>query len=252
MLPGLTARTMAVHRLDMLSWRTFFQFSLRSLFILTTICAISFGWRLERARKQRQIMRDYPDVGFLYDYESAADGFAKQDAVHWAPQWLLHRVGIDFFSDVVAVVIHYDDMKAAKAIGELPALRHVTIVQPNRDDWPQIQHFSRINSLYIVCSDVLLDRHIGDIASLRKLERLRIGIYDNSLITDAGLRHLKKLPELRHVELDRLIQITPAGIQDISEALPSCKIRYRLWYYGYQGPLRWVYVGCADANDWQR
>ncbi len=42
-------------------------------------------------------------------------------------------------------------------------------------------------------------------------------------MTDAGVTHLKEMKGLIHVDLNKT-QLTDAGLKELTEALPNCKV----------------------------
>ncbi len=89
------------------------------------------------------------------------------------------------------------------------------------------------------------DAHLADLCELRRLTALGLGatqISDNSLrtvgrlhwlerlsinattVTDAGIRHLESLSNLRELYLRECPNITDEGVARLRKALPNCKI----------------------------
>lgn len=65
------------------------------------------------------------------------------------------------------------------------------------------------------------DAQLVYLKNLTKLESLDLGL---TSITDAGLVHLTELTNLKNLNLLRSPRITDAGVVELQEALPNCKI----------------------------
>jgi hypothetical protein len=85
--------------------RRFLRFSIRTLLIVLTIFCVALGWKVERARKQREAVAWVHEMGgsVNYDYEFDDDGSSATDAKPPGSEWLRKHLGRDFFDDVVRV-----------------------------------------------------------------------------------------------------------------------------------------------------
>jgi hypothetical protein len=85
--------------------RRFLRFSIRTLLIVLTIFCVALGWKVERARKQREAVAWVHEMGgsVNYDYELDDDGSSAPDAKPPGSEWLRKQLGRDFFDDVVRV-----------------------------------------------------------------------------------------------------------------------------------------------------
>ena len=84
-----------------------YQFSLRSLLLATTLlCAVLslFAWQVKRAARQGRCIQAIRDRGgrVYYDY-NLANGQFDPEGKSQVPQWLLGRLGVDFFHRVARV-----------------------------------------------------------------------------------------------------------------------------------------------------
>jgi hypothetical protein len=80
--------------------RRWFQFSLRTLLVLTALVAVaaaSLGTRIERKRKERESIETLARLGCFFAYD---DSYKSEPA---GPTWLRFLLGDNFFSDVVSV-----------------------------------------------------------------------------------------------------------------------------------------------------
>ena len=96
--------------------RRFLRFSLRTFLLCVLVISVLFGWKVQRARKQREavswIQQSGGTVG--YDYEiirplRTGPSYSKvarnPNASPPATKWLRELVGIDFVDDVVMVFL---------------------------------------------------------------------------------------------------------------------------------------------------
>jgi hypothetical protein len=116
-------------------WR--FQFSLRTLMLAVTGIALFLAWfraHLDAANRQRRAVEGIVNSPFgMLDYSDhssfSVDPFPKgrkqeENVGGWAPLWLQHWLGHDFFASVVGANIETHHLKY---LAELPALRDVFV-----------------------------------------------------------------------------------------------------------------------------
>ena len=139
------------------SKRRLLRFSLRALLLLMLIVCITLGWKVEKARKQREAVTWVQQSGgwVKYDYE-----------------WLKKFVGLDFFHDVVAVEIHNSNKK------------HVSDVTP-------LAGLTSLEALHLSSTRV---SDVTPLAGLTSLKRLQLyGTQVSDVTPLAGLTSLKRL-----------------------------------------------------------
>ncbi len=83
--------------------RRWYQYSLRSLFLVTLVFALWLGWICHKANQQRNAVEAIEDLGgwVCYDYQVDASGDYTPDAEPPGPAWFRNLVGLDFLADVV-------------------------------------------------------------------------------------------------------------------------------------------------------
>jgi hypothetical protein len=71
------------------------------------------------------------------------------------------------------------------------------------------------------------DAVVSEISGLRRLEELiftlQLLYLNHTAITDAGLRHLRKLKQLKYLNLEGT-EVTDAGVHELRKAQPNAKI----------------------------
>ena len=85
--------------------RRWFQFSLRTLFVLVTVLCVWLAVTVNRARKQREAVAAIEAVGGLVTYEyqyDSSDTFSAT-AKPPGPEWLRELVGEEYFVSVTFV-----------------------------------------------------------------------------------------------------------------------------------------------------
>jgi hypothetical protein len=180
------------------------QFSLRTLLIFTALLAVVcglIGKKIEQKRRERQAIATIEDAGgyIEFDYQTAARG--GSDAAPFGPKWLRSMLGENFFSEAIAVhMVPTNDeglASAKKALQALPKLKRL-----------------------VICAPSLTDAGLANLSGLRQLETLEF--LDIHRVTDAGLKHLRALSELRYLDLGG--NFNKQAVAELRTALPNCKI----------------------------
>ena len=148
-----------------------FQFSIRSLLILTVAVAIPFNWmavEMKAAREQAETVDMVLKLGGFIDYtwQFDANGTRTYKAQPPGPEWLRKLLGTDFFSSVIRVGFFSDEVMADMR------MLHV--------------------------STQLTDAGLARIAGLTQLQGLSL---NSTQITDAGLAQIAGLPQLQALYL---------------------------------------------------
>jgi hypothetical protein len=149
--------------------RRWFQFSLRSLLIITALVAIScgvLGSKIERKRREREAVKAIEmRAGYVaYDFEVAG---LKEP---FGPSWLRELLGENFFSEITLAQLNNvgDDEIAEYA--------------------DTIKGFPKLKELRL-CAPGLSDSGLIYLSPLTQLESL---VFDESHVSDAGIAELQK------------------------------------------------------------
>jgi hypothetical protein len=210
--------------------RRWLAYSVRTMLVLILAIAVCLGWWVNSSRNQRAVVaavRAY-DVAANISYDNerfdtpgnamGGMGFTKEIRPWWLPASLERRLGRDYFYNVDTV-----------AFGQGPAApgaaRRGEILR-------EVARLRRLRQLVLYFS--VSDVDIANLVGLRSLERLELGedcpeLTDVSLrtlsrisslealeihdapITDAGLVHLGKLPQLKSLALGKAQTFSPVG-----------------------------------------
>lgn len=181
------------------NWRRLFQFRLRTLLVLTTIIAIALGWWSHKARRQREALEAFWELGggSTYDVSLPWTG-GKQDPPKW-PQWLLDNIDEDYLAGVDFLTL--EDTRVTDA---------------------DLQHLENLTALQelILDNTQTTDAGLQHIKGLTTLQEISLR---NTTVSDAGLECLSALKAL-DILVVRDTQVTKAGVARLQEALPNCTI----------------------------
>lgn len=216
--------------MDAKTKRRWYQFGLRTLFVLVTIACTGFGWiayKWRQAQIQREGVQSIQSVGgnIEYDYPWDEDGTYNSDKVTPPAGYLRNKFGDDLFLNVKVVSfwntgVHLDDA-ALTHLDTFTQLEAISLAGTGIRD----NSLARIRGLTQLVY-VGLDRNpITDVGieNLCGLTRLRGLELSDTKVSDAGLRHLHGLRKLRKVWLYGT-PVTDAGAQELKKALPKLEI----------------------------
>jgi internalin A len=203
-------------------WRRYFRFSMRRLVLLVLVIGGWLGWLTRSARIQRDAVAAIERSGGRAWYDCDQRGLSTPKPKNgqgppskrrlWPPGWLVDRVGIDYFSHPVMVVLWPREGRADEALFRVGQLRRLDtlIVYPEvlaDDSLAPLEGMSALKRLE------LFNTKVGDagLAHLKGLTGLRVLTFDGSSITDAGLAHVERLGELEYLSLNRT-GVSDAGL----------------------------------------
>ncbi|MGD0898054.1 MAG: hypothetical protein ABR915_09490 [Thermoguttaceae bacterium] len=229
-----------------LVFRLRFQFSIRSLLVLTVAVAIPCSWLAMEIKKAKEQKATVEGMAVGYDWETDAYGSLLPNAQPPEPQLLRELLGNDFFDQVAAASIRDDaQMERVKGLSRLcnvmgetqvtdaglkhleglSQLRVLNLVNSKITDGG-LQHLERLSQLkwLHLSGPAITAVGLQHLEGLCRLEEL--GIHDTK-VTNEWLRHLERLHQLRSVYLNRTA-ITDAGLRHL-ERLPQLQ---ELWLNG--------------------
>ena len=207
-----------------------FQYSLRTLFLLTLLVSIGMSWismKMQQARRQKQAVEAILRSGgwVFYDYEADEFGDFPQHPGSPGPKWLTKLVGRDFFACVVNVSFSTD--KGLEYLCELPEVRRVSLSNTGVTDG-ELRHLEglvHLRQLYL-CNLTVTDAGLTHLKGLARLETLYLV---RTAVTDEGLQYLSGLRQLKLLHLEGSNKVTPDGAEKLQKALPNCIIRWARW-----------------------
>jgi hypothetical protein len=168
------------------------------------LACIGMSWvsvKMQRARKQKEVVEEIKTLGGFveYDYEVDTAGNRIQGAQPSSPKWLRSLLGDDFFWNVDGVLLVNTQVTDAGL--------------------ERLKGFTQLQTLFLGNTQVT-DAGLEHLKGLTQLQYL---LLDNSQVTDAGLENLKGLTQLQWVQL-RGTEVTDAGVEKLQRALPNCRI----------------------------
>jgi hypothetical protein len=232
--------------------------SVRALMFLVLAIGAGLGWTMHvvrEARTQRESVSAIKEAGgdVFYDCELDPDRANMVRRPRYL-EWLDGRVGIDYFSNVVEVMLPGDltDVEL-RLVGRFPRIERV-LYDGSRssvtDAW--LAHLDGLANLreLDLSGTYITDAGLVHVKGMRRLRNLDLG---GTGITDAGLVHLSGLTNLVTLDL-RDTHVTKAGVvhlkglinlrsldvwgtgfddfaaQDLRRALPKVSVVFdRIW-----------------------
>jgi hypothetical protein len=173
-----------------------FQFSLRTLLVFVTLCAVLCSWvavKIDRARREWKVFAEIRDLGVWYRMSNSP-----------GPAWLRNTLGFDLFQHVEYLA--FGDVKVTETRLE------------------RLKELSQLRDLDI------RDQPVTDVEllQLKGLSQLRWLNLSGTKVTDAGLEHLGELKQLQELFLSGC-PITRKGVRKLQKSLPNCRIDEGFW-----------------------
>ena len=210
----------ATHPIAAPPQRRWYQYNLRTLFIVVTVVCGLLAWLVIPIERQRAAILSFRRLGADVIYSPIPDDES------WLRRTLRTALPCDYFDSID----HFN-------IQSCPTF--------SDSDLEWIQPLTRLEVL------VVYDAPVTDagLKHLSGLTRLRTLVLDKTQVTDAGLVHLQGLTQLRYLSLNktpirdnglaylhglkglreldlRNTQVTAAGIEELTLALPNCEIHH--------------------------
>jgi Leucine Rich repeat len=196
-------------------WRRYLRFSIRGLIVLVLFSGGGLGWLVHSARNQRGAAAAITAAGgsVQYDWEWR-NGNVYPAAKPWVPDWLVDRVGIDYFGHVTQVSFY----GSAKTDSDLTHIARLTqlerlsltgspISEAGLAHLSNLRALSRLDLDYTPITDAGLMRLTG-------LNRLSVLVLNGTQVTDTGLAHLTSLTNLAELNIAGT-QVTDAGLAQL-------------------------------------
>ena len=221
------------------SKRRWYQYSIRSLMLVTLVIACLLGYISHNARKQRAAVAWVKENGGKvgYDYNHSTNGAMYQQNPPPGPDWLREWIGIDYFSDVVLVDLQGKKTEDISPLQCLTKLKRLNLFGSQLRDISALKEFTELDHLLVSLAKIndltplegltnletlgLEGNHVKDIESLRKLKNLKELYLLIPIVRDfSGLYSLKNLKHLRISST----QITDQQVEKLKKALPQCYI----------------------------
>ena len=209
-----------------------FQFSLRSLFILMTVCAVLGGiyrYKADEAEEQRVAVEVIRKIGgskftVYYDCQIDEQGYLKNEEEQKSGEWARNLLGIDMVADVVQVDLGFrkvnnEDMNRLANMTEL-VLLGLEVADIGDDDLKYLVGMTKMEHLFLSGNTQISDIGLKHLVGMTKMRDLTL---TNTEITDEGLKYLAGMKNLKWLHLEGT-HVTPGAIADLHKVLPHCTI----------------------------
>ena len=187
------------------------RLSVRGLIVFVLASGAGLGWIVRSARIQRDAVVAITKNGGNYSYDwEWRDGKSIPGGIPLAPQWLVERIGIDYFGHVTRVTLFpVANDEVLVNVGRLNQLQELNLYRSAVSDagLSHLNGLTQLTRLYLgktAVSDAGL-AHLGVLGNLHELH------LDSTNVSDAGLAQLKRLDKLTKLDL-RNTQVTDAGL----------------------------------------
>ena len=112
--------------------RRWWQYSLRTFFVLLTVFCVWLGWTVHRANEQRKVVEWVKEMGGVvrYYYEFA-DGHFINDAKPPGPKWLRDFLGANYFQTVTVVDLYDTQVSDLTPLAGLKSLEFLGLQSTN-------------------------------------------------------------------------------------------------------------------------
>ena len=209
--------------------RRWFQFSLRSMFVLTAIVAALSSWTAHRMRQkavEERHVAKLREAGFEVRYTSDKYG-EKPVGFVWTPagpKWLCHVLGRNFFDDphVASLRQHATTIPDGvwQALGTLTTLNDLELginasLEKNDIDDDDLKHLSELQSLTrcALLGSRIEGPGLRHLAKSEKLEELDLS---ESCVGDTDCETIvEQFPRLKYLNLNNT-RVTPKGLDVLS------------------------------------
>ena len=177
--------------------RRWWQYSLRTLFVLLTVFGVWLAWVVHRASEQRKAVEWVENMGGVvrYDYEFDDEGHLIDDGKSPGPKWLVELVGVDYFQEVIGVDLPYTQVNDLTPLVGLKSLRHLG----------------------------LYNTPVRNVTPLAELMSLEFLVLNSTQVDDPT--PLAKLTGLQELYLANT-PVSKEQVEKLQQALPNCDISW--------------------------
>lgn len=208
--------------------RRWFQYSLRSLFLLTTVVAVWLGFETQSARQREWVIARVSELGgrVIVCYEP---GHTEEPR---GPEWFRGFMGSGYFARIVDIDLSGRETldEDLAAIGDLPELMGLNLIDCSRITDAGLKSLKTpklfsldLGTMYHAEYHITPDG-IRSVRDLRGLEFLSLG---GSHLNDTWLTALHGATQLKYLSLRgdlRGDNVTKAGIESLQKQLPQLTI----------------------------
>ncbi len=192
-----------------------YRYSLRFLMFFVLVAAVWLGWRVERARTQKEAIEAVKEHGgwVHFDYEFSYGKLVAGGKPRW-PDWLVNAIGEEYFREIRQVSLVYDGTGGNRLdnpnvqpcedvlaiLARLPGLRKLLLKETQATD-DGLRHIGRMTDMEELYMWDAADVTDAGIAHLNRLDRLKTIHVSDSKLTDESLVLLSQMPAIRDLSL---------------------------------------------------
>ena len=187
-------------------WR--FQYSIRSLLVLTVAVAIPCGW-LAEIKRHREAVEEIEKAGGFVDYDYPF----LHDPRPPGPEWRRLLLGEDWFT--ASLYVHVGTSVTDSELEHLKGLIHLQELDLSGTKVSDagLEHLKSLTQLQglNLCVTKVGDAGLEYLKGLTQLQRLNLA---HSKVNDAGLEYLKGLTQLKELNLSGS-EVSDAGLEHL-------------------------------------
>jgi hypothetical protein len=206
-----------------------FAISLRAVLLLVLVVGLALGWKVNRARRQRDAVAAIRAEGgtVRYDWERISPPMERSSVPRTGPTvpvWIGRLAGDDLFQRADFVMVGGD---ASPHLKDLPGLRRLVVNDSLTDgQLADIGRLTSLRSLHLPWDAGITDAGLAELVGLKDLSELALMgmmIPEDSpgRMSDRGLEGLKDLPGLTHLFIINCPGITEEGVRKLKAARPN-------------------------------
>ncbi|MEE8452886.1 MAG: leucine-rich repeat domain-containing protein [Thermoguttaceae bacterium] len=212
--------------------RRWYQYSLRTLFIITTLVAVAGSWytyEMRQAAKRRAAIAKIQKLGGYLSYYDANNPLTDHYPVRWY-SWLRRLHGDKHLGNIVifawlarASPTHVSDADLVHLKG-LTSLTSLDLSDTQITDAGMVNLKDLTNLIDLwLGSTKITDAGLVHLEGMGNLKSLYLS---STKVTDAGLVHLEGMGNLEVLYLSST-KVTDEGVKKLQEALPNCLIAHK-------------------------
>jgi hypothetical protein len=202
------------------------RLSVRALMVTVLLLALALGWMVQRVQVQREAVAAIRASGgsVVYDWQRIPGKRIDIKAEPNAPKWLVERLGVDYFGDVVVASLGNNPGDAdLDRVGRLAKLVTIQIGQSNEITDAGLAHLAGL--IYLENLSLRGTKVTGPgLANLRSMTRLKTLSLSGLPLNDADLAHIEGLTDLETLDLSG-VPVTDVGLAHLQGLVKLQQLR---------------------------
>lgn len=136
--------------------KSMLRISLRTLFVLTTILCVWLGMKVRQVERQKEVVRWIEEMGgtAVHGYvfkrpEGTNEHVLYNTSNPPGPDWLCELVGVDYFSTVTFVGLHYTQVSDLSPLANLSDLETLSLIHTPVTDVSPLLTLTNLRLLWL-------------------------------------------------------------------------------------------------------